>query len=95
MGKAPYALHESKRALNTSVRPLQRLLWGRRKYYKKARGVGAILIDNNLWIHAIIFRLGHFFCVANNHWQAIRAKLGTKRTPTGVRLYVHRGGADP
>ena len=47
------------RALDPGVRPLQRLLGRCGEHHEETRGIGAVLLDQRLRVHAVVLRLGH------------------------------------
>src|SRR5690625_4172084 len=45
--------------IDTRVRPFKGLLWWAGKHDKEASCIGTVLINDCLWIYAIVFRFGH------------------------------------
>ena len=57
--QTPQALEKTVGALNTGVIPLQRLFRRRGLHDEQADGVGAVLLNQFLWVDGVAFRLGH------------------------------------
>src|SRR5690554_524337 len=92
---APQALEEAVGAFHAGVRPLQGLLGGRCEHGKQAHGVGAVLVDQFLRVHAIVLGLGHLLLGARNDRLAVGNQHGSGDTALVIPLHADFLGAVP
>mmetsp|Transcript_14221 Transcript_14221/g.38965 ORF Transcript_14221/g.38965 Transcript_14221/m.38965 type:complete len:879 (+) Transcript_14221:447-3083(+) len=57
--EVPHPFQKAVRALDGGVVPLQRLFGRAREHHEQAGGVGAVLVDQGLRVHAVVLGLGH------------------------------------
>ena len=83
------------RAFYTRIAPLKALLGRCCKHGEQACCVGTVLIDQGLWVDAIIFRFRHFFHATNVYRCATIAEFGRHRATLVVKLNRYIGRVDP
>ena len=81
--------------LSAGVRPFKRLIRWARKHHEQAGGIGAVQINQNLWIDTVVLGLRHLFGAANNNRFAICFEFGAGRATTLVSSDVNIRRVEP
>ena len=89
------AFQEAVSAFYARIAPLQALFWRCSKHGEQTCCVGAILIDQGLWVDAIVFGLRHFLNTTNVHGCSTVAEFCRDRPTLVVKLNRHVGRVDP
>ncbi|ABA48399.1 hypothetical protein BURPS1710b_3452 [Burkholderia pseudomallei 1710b] len=84
----PHAAQKAARAVDARAGPLELLLGRRREHREKARGVGAVMVDQHLRIDAVVLRLRHLLDAA----ELDRLPVRFQHRADGAALVVERHG---